>query len=335
MRTPLTPVTRPVIATVTASLGAWATLGGVIDGDPLSPTTAVRVAVTMAVAVLVIALAVPAMTARPALPTEVSSSADARRAGVLKARAVGWLVAVTVPLAVPLAVLAEGRTALLVLIVCMTPAGAIATLATWRAVGGGRGVVQPSAVHGVVVLAGAVTGSWMTAWWTLIVGEHLSVGNPASATFGALAIAGIGLAGLVGGAIIYYWPADDTTSNRTAETVRPTPLTTRLHEAGRLDSHTWTALEIDGRTPSLRLVSWRQIDDVEGIPAVEIVVVRDDDTAHDPDWSAVSRWVGRRIAETSRTGRRHSLIVVDEAPPAQQKQSSKYASARGGRGDRK
>lgn len=334
MRMPLTPVTRPVIATVTVSLGAWATLGGVIDGDPLHPTTAVRIAITMAVAVMIMALAVPAMTARPAPPTELSSTADARRAGVLKARGLGWLVAVTIPLAVPLAVLAEGRTALLVLIVCMTPAGMIATLASWRAVGGGRGVVQPSAVHGVVALAGAVTGSWMTAWWTLIVGEHISVGHPMDVTLGAMMVAGIGLAGIVGGAVVHYWPADDATSNRTAEAVRPHGLTTRLHEAGRLRQESWSALAIDGRTPSLRLASWRQIDDVEGVPAVEIVVVRDDDTAHDPDWGAVSRWLGRRIAETTRAGRRHTLIVVDQAPPAQQKSTTKSASVRGGRGDR-
>lgn len=332
MRTLLTPVTRPVIATVTASLGAWATLGGVIDGDPLSPTTAVRVAVTMAVAVMIMALAVPAMTARPATATEVSSTADARRAGVLKARAVGWLVAVTTPLAVPVAVLAEGRTALLVLIVCMTPAGAIAVLASWRAVGGGRGDVQPSAVHGAVALAGAVTGVWMTAWWVLIVGEHISVGNPASVTLGAMMVAGIGLVGLVGGAIIYHWPSDDETPRRTAEAVRPHTLTTRLFEARRLSPEAWTALEIDGRSPSLRLVSWRQIDDVEGVPAVEIVVVRDDDGTADPDWGAVSRWLGRRIAETTRAGRRHTLIVVDDTPPAQQNHQSKSASVRGGRG---
>ena len=335
MRMPLTPVTRTAVATLLTSLGAWATLGQIIDGDPRWPTTAVRIAVTMAVAVLVIALAVPAMTARPAPPTDISSTADRRRASVLKWRALAWLVAVTVPLAVPLAVLAEGRTSLLVLIVCMTPAGAVATLAAWRAVGGGRGAVQPSAVHGAVPLAGAVTGAWMTAWWTLVVGEHISVGNPASVTLGALAVAGIGLAGLVGGAVVHYWPADDTTPRRTADGPRPHSLTTRLFEARRLSAEAWTALEIDGRSPALRLQSWRQIDDVDGLPAVEIVVVRDDDSPHDPDWSAVSRWLGRRIAETTRTGRRHSLIVVDQAPPAQQKQSSKYASVRGGRGDRK
>ena len=328
----LTPVTRTAVATLLTSLGAWATLGQIIDGDPRWPTTAVRIAVTMAVAVLVIALAVPAMTARPAPPTDISSTADRRRASVLKWRALAWLVAVTIPLAVPLAVLAEGRTALLVLIVCMTPAGMIAVLASWRAVGGGRGVVQPSAVHGVVVLAGAVTGSWMTAWWVLIVGEHVSVGHPMDVTLSALAIAGLGLAGIVGGAVIYHWPADDATSNRTAETVRPTPLTTRLHEAGRLRQEAWSALAIDGRTPSLRLASWRQIDAVDGIPAVEIVVVRDDDSPHDPDWTAVARWLGRRIAETTRAGRRHTLIVVDEAPPAQQNHQSKSASVRGGRG---
>lgn len=332
MRTPLTPVTRTAVATLLTSLGAWATLGGVIDGDPRWPSVAVRIAVTMAVAVMVMALAVPAMTARPAPPSEVSSTADARRAGVLKARAVGWLVAVTTPLAVPLAVLAEGRTALLVLIVCMTPAGMIAVLASWRAVGGGRGDVTVNAVHGAVVLAGAVTGVWMTAWWTLIVGEHLSVGHPMDVTLGAMMVAGIGLAGLVGGAIIYYWPTDDEPPRRTAEAVRPTPLTTRLHEAGRLRQEAWTALEIDGRTPSLRLVSWRQIDDVEGTPAVEIVVVRGDDSPHDPDWNAIERWLGRRIAETTRTGRRHTLIVVDETPPAQQKHQSKSGSHRVGRG---
>lgn len=321
-----------VLRTVTASAGAWLTLALVMQGEILAPTTVTRIMATMAVILAVMAVASIAATTDPAPAEEVSSRAEARRGTVMRARAVAMLVLVTVPLAVVPAVLAETRTAWLVVLVALVPAVVVAGVAVLVARGGGRGEEKVSRWPVGLVWTATAVGAWAGLWWAVIVIEHVAQGSPTYIAMGAVTYAGIAGLGVVASMAIGIATDRDPASPSPFEGPQPHDLTSRLRTAGRLDPHTWTALAETQDRPPLALRSWRQIDAVDGLDAVEIVVSRGDDSPAEPDWKRVESWLGRRIHSTVREGVVHTVTVVDAPPTPDRKSDTKSASVRGRRG---
>lgn len=321
-----------VLRVVTASAGAWLTLGLVIEGEILAPTTVTRLMCTLAVVLAVMALASIAVATDPAPAEEVSSRAEARRGTAMRARAVATLVLVTVPLAVVPAVLVETRTAWLVVLVALVPAMVVAGVAVLVARGGGRGEERPSQWPVGLVWTATAVGAWGGLWWGAIVIEHVAQGSPTYIAMGAVTYAGIAGVGVVASMAIGIATDRPAGPPTTFEGPQPHDLTTGLRTAGRLDPHTWTALAETQDRPPLALRSWRQIDAVDGLDAVEIIVARGDDSPAEPDWRRVESWLGRRIHSTAREGMIHTVTVVDAPPTPAGKSDTKSASHRGRRG---
>lgn len=321
-----------VLRTVTASAGAWLTLALVIQGEILAPTTVTRIMATMAVVLAVMAVASIAVATDPAPAEEISSRAEARRGTAMRARAWAWLVLVTVPLAVVPAVLAESRTAWLVVLVALVPAVVVAGVAVLVARGGGRGEEKPARWPVGLVWTATAVGAWAGLWWGAIVIEHIAQGSPTYIAMGALTYAGIAGVGIVASMAIGIATDRPAGPPTTFAGPQPHALTARLRTARRLDPHTWTALAETQDRPPLALREWRQIDAVDGLDAVEIVLARGDDSPAEPDWKRVESWLGRRIHDTAREGMVHTVTVVDAPPSPARKSDTKSASHRGRRG---